>query len=169
MTELRFFNDVFKNYKFLKSKISMLEVSLNNFSFSNEEISNLSLAHPVGSVDYGKCSVRTPSQKTANIALFGENKLSGEKKLVIERINALRKIVYQVDIYVNKGISNFDRDIWKDKYINGNSIYTIAEKHGVAESTISRRLKKIGRGFANICALTNDEVKKIKEEMEMLK
>ena len=166
-TRERYANKIFNNYKYICTTITMLETTLNNYNFTNEEISGMSLSHAVGSVDYGKSSVRQINQKTLDIALNGENKLNKEKIEIVKKINLYKKVKSQVDCYVNDYLDECSRFIWKLKYIDKMSSSEIAEKSNpvVVERTVTRKLRKFEYDFEKISILTNEEIKNILTEL----
>ena len=149
-TRERYANKIFNNYKYICTTITMLETTLNNYNFTNEEISGMSLSHAVGS-----------------IALNGENKLNKEKIEIVKKINLYKKVKSQVDCYVNDYLDECSRFIWKLKYIDKMSSSEIAEKSNpvVVERTVTRKLRKLEYDFEKISILTNEEIKNILTEL----
>lgn len=161
MKKITYANKIFGNYRYICVTISMLETTLSNYNYTDEEISALSLSHSVGGVDYGKSSVRQISQKTAEIALSGENKLSKEKLSVISKINFYKKVKTQIDCFVNTYLDDLSRDIWKSKFLNRKSVFEIAEELKLSDRTVSRKIKAFEEEFEEICMLSYDEIEKM--------
>ena len=166
-TRERYANKIFNNYKYICTTITMLETTLNNYNFTNEGISGMSLSHAVGIVDYGKSSVRQINQKTQDIALNGESKLNKERIEIVKKINLYKKVKSQVDCYVNEYLNEHYRFIWKSKYIDKLSTTEIAKISNpiIVERTVTRMLRKLEYDFEKISILTNEEIKNILTEL----